>query len=174
VTRCTFPHFSRLKHTDVACMRQRKWCYTLILFIAAILAANLPPAINRIAQHGRALMVSKKAIADMENVIEEMTLQELVALKKSVDDWITTKQSEARDKFIAETRESAPLPWASTSPPCLAARRLGSGAVAPGSARAPQSSTATLPTPARRGRGAGASRAGSPARRPTARRRTTS
>jgi DNA-binding protein H-NS len=52
-------------------------------------------------------MVSKKAIADMENTIEEMTLQELVALKKSVDDWITTKQSEARDKFVAETRERA-------------------------------------------------------------------
>ena len=74
---------------------------------AAILAVNLPAAINRFANTGKALMVSKKAIADIEKVIEEMTLQELVAHKKAVDDWITTKQGEERDKFIAETRQRA-------------------------------------------------------------------
>jgi DNA-binding protein H-NS len=79
---------------------------SLILFISAILAANLPPAINRFASR-RQRMVGKKQIADIEKVIEEMTLQELVALKKGVDDWISTKQNEARDSFVTEMRQRA-------------------------------------------------------------------
>lgn len=52
-------------------------------------------------------MVSKKAIADMEKTIEEMTLQELVATRDGLNARITTKQAEERDKFIADMQSRA-------------------------------------------------------------------
>lgn len=52
-------------------------------------------------------MVSKKAIADVESIIEQMTLQELIALREGVAERIQTKQAEERDKFVSEMQARA-------------------------------------------------------------------
>jgi DNA-binding protein H-NS len=52
-------------------------------------------------------MVSRKQIAEVESVIETMTLDELVALKSGIDERITALRDEAKDKLIADMKARA-------------------------------------------------------------------
>lgn len=52
-------------------------------------------------------MVSKKAITELEKVIEEMTLAELLALRKGMDERISSLKEAERDKFIASIKAQA-------------------------------------------------------------------
>lgn len=52
-------------------------------------------------------MVSKKAISELEKTIEEMTLQELIAVQAGLKERITIKQGEERDSFVSEMKQKA-------------------------------------------------------------------
>lgn len=52
-------------------------------------------------------MVSKKQIAEIENVIEQMTMQELMALRTGINERINSIEQEEKDKFAEEAREWA-------------------------------------------------------------------
>jgi DNA-binding protein H-NS len=56
---------------------------------------------------GDGQVVTKKAIAELESIVEEMTLQELIALRKSLDERISNKQEQERERFISEMKERA-------------------------------------------------------------------
>jgi DNA-binding protein H-NS len=52
-------------------------------------------------------MVSKKQIAEIESVVEQMALGELLALREGLNDRITTLQDAEKDKFIASFKAQA-------------------------------------------------------------------
>ena len=52
-------------------------------------------------------MVSKKQIAEIEGVIEQMELKELIALRKGLDERVTALRDVERDKFIASIKAQA-------------------------------------------------------------------
>jgi DNA-binding protein H-NS len=53
------------------------------------------------------MAVSKRQIAEVEKIIEEMNLDELTALQNGINDRITALRDEARDALIADMKARA-------------------------------------------------------------------
>ena len=53
------------------------------------------------------MAVGKRQIAEVEKVIEEMNLEELLALQSGINERITVLRDEARDTFIADMKAKA-------------------------------------------------------------------
>jgi DNA-binding protein H-NS len=52
-------------------------------------------------------MVSKKQIAEIEAIVQTMTMHELIALRTGVNERIKAMEDAEKDKFIAEAKEWA-------------------------------------------------------------------
>src|SRR5262245_4896635 len=53
------------------------------------------------------MAVSKRQIAEIERIFEDMSLEELLALQAGLNERITALRDEARDKFVADMKAKA-------------------------------------------------------------------